>query len=46
MTHNRYGYAFLEKAWEAVSFSQQAKGMQLSYKQKMKVFLTSGTGVL
>lgn len=37
---------FLEKAGKLYPFSQEAKGLQLSYKLKMTVFLTSGTGVL
>jgi hypothetical protein len=47
MTHNRYGYAFFwKKHGKLCLFSQEAEGMQLSYKPKMTVFLTSGTGVL
>jgi len=37
---------FLEKHGKLCLFSQEEKGMQLSYEQKMTVFLTSGTGVL
>jgi hypothetical protein len=37
---------FWKKYGKLCRFSQEAKGMQLSFKQKMTVLLTSGTGVL